>query len=146
MEEDKIEENEDVYMFKTQIGKFNTTFQQEEMDDLQMVDEDLTPDDNRIFTEKSLLIAVTLQNSQNKMSNNQANMQINTITEHMSENSVNLSTQPNLKPKRSDSFGAASAARTSNNPHSYMRGDSKSSNGQPQLINNESLKFTQNNR
>ena len=28
MDEDKIEENEAVYMYKTQIGKFNTAFDQ----------------------------------------------------------------------------------------------------------------------
>ena len=129
MEEDKIEENEDVYMFKTQIGKFNTTFQQEEMDDLQMVDEDLTPDDQKIFMEKNLSLTLNQQSNLNKMSSNQANLQINTITEHMSENSVNLSTQPNIKHKRSDSFGAISATRISNNAPSYQRGDSKASNG-----------------
>ena len=54
MEEDKIEENEDVYMFKTQIGKFNTTFEQEEMDDLHMGDEDLAPGDQRLFSQKNV--------------------------------------------------------------------------------------------
>ena len=71
-------------------------------------------------------------------------MQINTITEHMSEeNSVNLSTQPRERQIiQKDSFGvvSAAAAKISNKALSYQRGDSKSSNGitgPPLLMHND---------
>eukprot|EP00347_Sterkiella_histriomuscorum_P014284 403361468 len=95
IDEDKIEENEAVYMYKTQIGKFNTTFDQSDNEDMNEGDDLLLqPNSLQLFSNKNTMSQTALA---------QANLLgIQTIAEQQSESSANLSFQqkPNKENRR----------------------------------------------